>query len=48
VYGSKVAKLAKIAANAVQNYDLSRAIELMEELVRLVEGREVTSIVVAS
>lgn len=37
--GSKVAKLAKIAANAVRNYDLGRAIEVLEELERLAEGR---------
>jgi hypothetical protein len=47
VDGSKVAKLAKIAANAVQNYDLNRAIEVIEELVRLVEGRKVVSMVLA-
>jgi hypothetical protein len=33
--GSKVANLARIAANAVRNYDLSRAIEVLEELIRL-------------
>jgi hypothetical protein len=35
VSGSKVAKLAGIAANAVRNYDLTRAIEVLEELRRL-------------
>jgi hypothetical protein len=38
VSGSKVAKLAGIAANAVRNYDLSRALEVLEELRRLGEG----------
>jgi hypothetical protein len=35
--GSKVANLAKIAANAVRNYDLSRGIEVIEEIRRLAE-----------
>jgi hypothetical protein len=30
--GSKVARMAAVAANAVRNYDLSRAIEVLEEL----------------
>jgi hypothetical protein len=38
VSGSKVAKLAAVAANAVRNYDLSRAIEVIEELRRMGEG----------
>jgi hypothetical protein len=38
VSGSKVAQLAGIAANAVRNYDLGRAIEVIEELRRLGEG----------
>ena len=37
--GSKVAKLAALARNAVGNYDLTRAIEVLEELRRLGEGR---------
>jgi hypothetical protein len=36
--GSKVAKLAAVAANAVRNYDLSRAIEVIEDLRRMGEG----------
>lgn len=40
VSGSKVAKLAAIARNAVGNYDLHRAIEVLEELKRLGEGGE--------
>jgi hypothetical protein len=32
---SKAAKLAKLAANAVRNYDLGRAIDVLEELIRL-------------
>jgi len=35
--GSKVAKLAAVAANAVRNYDLSRAIEVIEDLRRMGE-----------
>jgi hypothetical protein len=38
VSGSKVAKLAAVASNAVRNFDLSRAIEVMEELRRMGEG----------
>ena len=38
VSGSKVAKLAAVAANAVRNYDLSRAIEVIEEMRRMGEG----------
>jgi hypothetical protein len=37
--GSKVAKLAAIARHAVGNYDLTRALEVLEELRRLGEGR---------
>ena len=37
--GSKVAKIAAIARNALGNYDLTRAIELLEELRGLGEGR---------
>jgi hypothetical protein len=36
--GSKVAKIAAIARNALRNYDLHRAIEVLEELRRLGEG----------
>jgi len=38
VSGSKVAKLAAVAANAVRNFDLSRAIEVLEELRGMGEG----------
>jgi hypothetical protein len=38
VSGSKVAKLAAVAGNAVRNCDLHRAIELLEELQRMGEG----------
>ena len=38
VSGSKVAKLAAVGANAVRNYDLSRAIEVLEELRQMGEG----------
>ena len=31
--------MAAVAANAVRNYDLSRAIEVIEELQRMGEGR---------
>ena len=37
--GSKVANIAAIARNAVGNYDLARAIDLLEQLRRLGEGR---------
>jgi hypothetical protein len=36
--GSKVAKLAILAANAVRNLDLRRALELIEEIRRVGEG----------
>lgn len=36
--GSKVAKLAILAANAVRNVDLHRALELIEEIRRVGEG----------
>ena len=36
--GSKVAKLAILAANAVRNADLHRALELIEEI-RVISGR---------
>jgi len=36
--GSKVAKLAKMAANAVRNVDLHRALELIEEITKIAEG----------
>ena len=32
--------MAAVAANAVRNYDLSRAIEVLEELRRMGEGRD--------
>jgi hypothetical protein len=38
ISGSKVARLAAVAANAVRNYDLSRALEVIEDLRRLGEG----------
>jgi hypothetical protein len=38
VSGSKVAKLAAVATNAVRNFDLSRAIEVLEELRQMGEG----------
>jgi hypothetical protein len=38
VSGSKVAKLAAVASNAVRNFDLSRAVEVLEELRRMGEG----------
>ena len=38
VSGSKVATLAAVAANAVRNYDLSRALEVIEDLRRMGEG----------
>src|SRR6266496_3564838 len=38
VSGSKVAKLAAVASNAVRNFDLSRAIEVLEEMRRMGEG----------
>jgi hypothetical protein len=37
--GSKVARMAAVAANAVRNCDLSRAIEVLEELRRMSGGR---------
>ena len=37
--GSKVARMAAVAANAVRNFDLSRAIDVLEELQRLGERR---------
>jgi hypothetical protein len=37
--GSKVAKLAILAANAVRNADLHRALELIEEIRAVGEGR---------
>jgi hypothetical protein len=44
ISGSKVARLAAVAANAVRNYDLSRALEVIGELERLGKGtRWVTS-----
>ena len=36
--GSKVARMAAVAANAVRNFDLSRAIEVMEELRGMGDG----------
>jgi hypothetical protein len=36
--GSKVARMATVAANAVRNFDLSRAIEVLDELRRMGEG----------
>jgi hypothetical protein len=39
VSGSKVAKLAAIARNAVANYDLHRALDVLDELKRLGEGQ---------
>jgi hypothetical protein len=36
--GSKVARIAAVALNAVRNFDLSRAIEVLEELRRMGEG----------
>ena len=36
--GSKVARMAAVAANAVRNFDLSRAIEVLEELRGMGEG----------
>jgi hypothetical protein len=38
ISGSKVARLAAVAANAVRNYDLSRALEVIEDLRRMGEG----------
>ena len=37
--GSKVAKLANLAANAVRNADLHRALELIEEIRAVGEGQ---------
>jgi hypothetical protein len=38
ISGSKVARLAAVAANPVRNYDLSRAWEVIEDLRRMGEG----------
>jgi hypothetical protein len=35
--GSKVAKLAKMAANAIRNVNLHRALELIEEIRKIAE-----------
>jgi hypothetical protein len=37
--GSKVARMATVAANAVRNFDLSRAIEVLGELSQMASGR---------
>jgi hypothetical protein len=36
--GSKVAKLAILAANAVRNADLHRALELLQQILTIYEG----------
>jgi len=41
--GSKVAKLAILAANAVRNADLHRALELIEEIRVIGEGAPAAS-----